>query len=299
MAHSLVRCVVVGWLTIEASAVLPCAAGGDCVHTSACPEDQVDARGCCRAAPDPNGVVAIVVTKPTATGCPRGMVRIPGGELAMGSRPGIGDEDEHPQHRVTLPGYCLDATEVTVAAYAACVAAGACTPAAEPAASGPASSCNGSRSDRQLHPINCVDWDQAVAYCTSTSKRLPSEAEWEYAAVGPSGTLYPWGSEPPSAKLLNACGAECRQATSPVGSFPRGKTPLGVFDLAGNVAEWTADLYQSYTGVASAFQDGPHRVVRGSSFFDEAAPLARGASRGHANPRNRGGNLGFRCARDL
>jgi formylglycine-generating enzyme required for sulfatase activity len=87
------------------------------------------------------------------------------------------------------------------------------------------------------------------------------------------------------------------EATAPVGSFPGGASPFGALDMAGNVAEWTDDLYRSYTGTASSYQDGPHRVVRGGAWSQGAASLVRGASRDNNNPAGRPVNVGFRCAR--
>ena len=259
-----------------------------------------------------------------AAGCPSDMVHVTGGTFSMGSPAGVGDEDEHPQHPVTLTEYCIDKTEVTVAAYTQCVGSGKCTAALEPAKEGVDSLysvCNGKRADRQDHPVNCVDWNQATAYCTWAKKRLPSEAEWEYAARGGEGRTYPWGNEAPSAKRLNACGSECRafgkrlglewkvmyedrdlwEATAPVGSFPSGASPFGALDMAGNVWEWTADWYGAYTAVASANPHGPKdgtvRVIRGGGWGSSGASGVRGASRSRIEPALRLSGLGLRCAR--
>jgi formylglycine-generating enzyme required for sulfatase activity len=249
------------------------------------------------------------------------MVHVPGGTFSMGSPTGVGDDDEHPQHQVMLSGYCIDKTEVTVAAYTQCMASGKCTAASEPTKGGVGSLCNGTRADRQNYPVNCVDWNQATAYCASVNKRLPSEAEWEYAARGEDGRTYPWGMEAPSAKRLNACGSECRalgkrlgskwtvmyegndtwEATAPVGSFQSGASLLGVLDMAGNVWEWTADWYGAYMAGASTNphgpKEGPDRVIRGGDWLFDDASRVRGAFRGESVPTDRNSRLGLRCAR--
>ena len=265
---------------------------------------------------------AVAVQVPWLAGCPADMVHVRGGTFLMGSPPWVGD-DEHPQHTVTLRGYCIDRTEVTVAAYTRCVASGKCTAPAEPAKLGGDRLCNGTRGDRQDHPVNCVDWNQAKAYCAWANRRLPSEAEWEYAARGGEGSTYPWGSEAPSARRLNACGSECRargkqlgpgaskvmyedtdgwEATAPVGSFPGGASPFGALDMAGNVWEWTADWYGEYQAGASTNPTGPKegtaRVIRGGGWSEIDASRVRGASRFWDEPANRSADRGLRCAHE-
>ncbi|HEX3474273.1 MAG TPA: SUMF1/EgtB/PvdO family nonheme iron enzyme [Kofleriaceae bacterium] len=261
--------------------------------------------------------------------CPAGMVPIPAGTFRMGSPDGVGDLDEHPQHEVTLLAYCIDKTEVTVKAYAACVAGKGCSRAPVTVSWSGVSAddvkrysrfCN--RDDHPDHPINCVDWNQATAYCAWAGKRLPTEAEWEYAARGNDGRVYPWGNEPPSAKRLNACGSECVamakrelnldwrsmydasdgwETTAPVGSFPDGASPFGVLDMAGNVWEWTADWYGPYTAAAavnpSGAKSGPERVLRGGAWLDNVAGHVRAAFRSGLGASGRNDYAGFRCAR--
>jgi formylglycine-generating enzyme required for sulfatase activity len=327
MIRSSARFAVIGLLALGASTAIMVgrAISDDCVHSASCPEEHIDGRGCCRmpASPDTNvdARIGILTGKAatTPTRCPDDMVPVAAAAFLMGSPPGAGDPDEHPQHRVALGGYCIDRTEVTVAAYTRCVASGKCTPAAEPEAAGLGSLCNGKRVDRQGYPINCVNWEQARVYCAAAGKRLPSEAEWEYAARGPDERTYPWGHEAPRAELLNACGADCRtlatrlkfadrramyagddhwETTAPVGSFRDGASPFGALDMAGNVAEWTEDTYhEDYAGTASHFNDGPHQVVRGGAWNHGVASWVRGASRDSYNPAMRSVNIGFRCAR--
>lgn len=278
---------------------------------------------------------------PTPPSCPRDMVLILGGEFLMGSSE-RGD-DVYPQHRVRLNAYCLDRTEVTVAAYRACVTQGACEPAGTTVDWSGISdddrrilseSCNWSRSRVDDHPINCVSWNQAFRYCAQPylpggNRRLPTEAEWEFAARGTDGRVYPWGNDPPSARLLNAAGDEYRRymdsrgrhawpsmekfgddgwpTTAPVGSFPAGRSPFGLLDMAGNVVEWIEDLHGPYpplnTIIPSAIANPsgpPHGTRRGrrGGGFDVWDPWwASALYRRPGDPSNRIDSLGFRCAR--
>ncbi len=267
-------------------------------------------------------------SQPAQGGCPAGMVRVPTGTFRMGSPDGEGEDREHPQHEVTLSGYCIDRTEVTVKEYRACVAAGGCTatPSKMEVQQGASPVvvkmwCNGK--DRADHPINCVSWEQAVAYCRSVQKRLPTEAEWEYAARGSDGRKYPWGDQPPSASRLNACQNECVlmaerdlkvewhgmyndddgwPTTAPVGSYPGGASPFGVLNLAGNVSEWTADSAEPYTAAAARDPQrsgpGEGRVIRGSGWLDNNPSWVRAASRFYSVERDQASlEVGFRCAR--
>jgi formylglycine-generating enzyme required for sulfatase activity len=149
-------------------------------------------------------------SSPLATGaapessapCPTGMAVLPGGTFSMGDR----------HDTVTVQPFCMDVTEVTTSAFGSCVAAFECSePSAyEPDASAWAQACNWKRPGAALHPINCVTWAQASAYCKWANKRLPTEEEWEWAARSAGeGRVYPWGEGPPSAELVNACGPEC------------------------------------------------------------------------------------------
>jgi formylglycine-generating enzyme required for sulfatase activity len=260
--------------------------------------------------------------------CPADMVAVPADTFQMGSIEGSGDTDERPRHLVTLSPYCLDRTEVTVAAYAACAAAGACLPPPL-TVNWPSYSiddvrrfsawCN--RGDRPDHPINCVDWGQAVAYCAWKERRLPSEAEWEYAARSDDDRIYPWGNGAPTPRRLNACGSECTSfgqqggiawktlhggddgwpTTAPVGSYPAGASRFGALDMAGNVWEWTADWYGAYTDAAAADPQGPpsgtSRISRGGGWSSGGAHSARAADRDWFDPAVREASLGFRCAR--
>jgi formylglycine-generating enzyme required for sulfatase activity len=244
------------------------------------------------------------------------MVRIPGGELSMGSDGADANRDEKPVHQVRVADFWLDKTEVTVRAYAACVRGGACS---EPDAFADKRGdfhvfCNWRHPQgRWSHPINCVDFAQAEAYCRWAGKRLPTEAEWEHAARGGESRKYPWGNATPDATRLNACEPACHAnlaakrfyavppmyaaddgwpETAPVGSFPAGASKQGVLDLAGNVWEWTSSLYTSYDGKHSE----PKRVLRGGSWGGGDPKTERTTYRFRLDPKSRAQFLGFRCA---
>ena len=276
-----------------------------------------------------SSAVAPPVLAPAKTKCPEGSVLIPGGSMFMGARDL--NDDAKPPHEVTITSFCLDRTEVTTRAYGACVEKGMCERALEQVSWTGVSAaakkryspfCNAGKPDRGEHPVNCVAWPMADNYCKKSGGRLPTEAEWEYAARGSNQRKYPWGDDPPSAKLLNACGKECAlwgdknaekhstmyddddgfSATAPVGSFPAGAAAHGVMDLAGNVWEWTADNYAPYTDVKQQDPRGPaagnRRVVRGGDYFAFHADWARPAYRWKTEPESYNHAIGFRCAAD-
>ena len=252
--------------------------------------------------------------------CPDGMAAIPSGKFTMGSNDG--ESDERPTHEVQLNAFCIDLSEVTVAQYDACAKENAC-PAANKSVEWAGISahdhavwdgfCNEGKPDRQTHPINCVTFDEARAFCKHQNKRLPSEQEWEYAARGSEDRTFPWGPAAPAATLLNACGAECAAkgkiegiewsalypaddgwvGTAPVRSFPQGRTPQGVFDLGGNVSEWTASAFCPYPGTNCMAE---MRATRGSSWSSDEMREVRAATRGKNASSARAADLGFRCA---
>lgn len=236
--------------------------------------------------------------------------------------------EERPAHHVTMHAFCMDRFEVTTRAYRACSDRGDCLRApAENRYRGLTAVearmydplCNGAADGRGDHPVNCVDWSMADRYCRAQGKRLPTEAEWERAARGSDGRRYPWGDAPPSAKRLNACGAECEAflgaqaagalhgeddgfaATAPVGSFPLGASRWGIEDLAGNVWEWVADWYGPYAAEDAIDPRGPSsgraRVIRGGGWNGARADWVRPSFRHAVGPETRSHGIGFRCAR--
>jgi len=221
-------------------------------------------------------------------------VKIPGGSFTMGS----GDMDASPLSFVSVKPFEMSKSEVTFRQYRACVAAGACTPweekcaAVEPKALG------------EDHPVLCVDWTQARAYAAWVGGRLPSEAEWEYAARSAGKERdYPWGNEAPTCDKAAYDGGDCgKGSTRPVCTSPRGNTEQGLCDMAGNVAEWAADRYSgSYRetpadGTPRAGIENAVRPYRGGAWYDGNDAL-RAASRDMSDEASASADIGFRPAR--
>jgi len=242
--------------------------------------------------------------------CPAGMVWFAAGTFKMGTTDADEDAmpDDMPQHPVKVAAFCMATLETSVAEYESCVRAGKCTAAQPPNYP----ECNMGASGRQDHPINCVDFAQATAYCEAQGGRLPTEEEWEYAARGTTGRKYPWGQAPPDTKRLNACDEKCMllglkidvmfetsdgfATTAPVGSFPKGATPEGLLDMAGNVAEWTSGKGCPYTEQTCA---DDKRIVRGGAWDMgmRATVTTWGRSAGARDPSEVSSGVGFRCAR--
>jgi formylglycine-generating enzyme required for sulfatase activity len=247
---------------------------------------------------------------------PPGMALIPAGAFRMGCPPGLPTcgADQTPQHEVQLDAYFIDRTEVTVAAYQACVDATVCKPAAVGA--GPyAKYHNWQVAGREQHPVNGVRWQDAVAYCGWVGGRLPTEAEWEKALRGGlADQRYPWGTDDPTCipdqpntiVWYDAGGPGCgMDRTWPVGT---GSTAngYGLFDLSGNVAEWVADWYDAgWYGSPAALDNpagpavGTAKGARGGQFLIETKLYFHAAARNKADPSERNHALGFRCARSL
>jgi formylglycine-generating enzyme required for sulfatase activity len=237
------------------------------------------------------------------------MALIPAGEFIMGSddvdTSGKSEEfgfnepwylPEHPQHKVHLKAFYIDLYEVNNGKYKAYlmgtgrVVKNELTKLLQP---------------MQLlvneHPVRHVTWYDADHYCRSVGKRLPTEAEWEKAARGTEGLEYPWGNDW-HADYLNNGGRESQ--VTPVGSFSQGRSPYGVFDLAGNVMEWVADWYEAYPG--SDYQSPKYgqqnKVVRGGGWGGVGHYVIphyfRGAYRYNFPPDGGYNDVGFRCAMD-
>ncbi len=246
---------------------------------------------------DTNGEAVQVVEEHV----PDDMVLVPAGSFRMGCDSSDRDcwANERPRHDVYLDTFYIDKTEVTVADYTQCRRAGSCT---QP---NTGHGCNWGLEHRTNHPINCVDWDQAKSFCAWVAKRLPSESEWEKAARGADGRVYPWGDQKPSCSyaIMDDGGDGCGQDhTWPVGSMTQGASPYGALDMAGNVWEWVNDWYDEdyYAASPKRNPEGPprgsRRVFRGGGWPNGFAAL-RTSGRNKFKPEERFSNLGFRCAR--
>ena len=183
------------------------------------------------------------------------MVRVPPGMFVMGSdHDGKGEKPPH--HVVVTHAFYIDRTEVRADAYATCVAEGACSLNKVHAGDLVESifGCNTDK-ERPKHPANCIDRAQAEKYCAFVKKRLPTEAEWEYAARGNDEREFPWGSTMPtrcSQAILTGMSGACgeRKGTWEVATTADGKSPFGALDMAGNVWEWVADGWDAYPAAA-------------------------------------------------
>ncbi len=264
------------------------------------------------------------------------MVLIEGGSYPIGSA--AGSASARPPHRITLDPFLVDVYEVTNAQFATFlntlevpakrdVRAGELRP---DDVEGPDAdrSWGGSGNDRAFiemddtdarigiadgrftpepgfadHPVSESTWQGAVAFCAWRGARLPTEVEWEAAARGKEGRTYPWGEAPPTPE--HAVFGRGRGETDPVGSHPKGATPEGVFDLAGNETEWTSSLFKPYPYDATDGREDPNapgeRVTRGGDHvFDVASNQLTGTFRDgfSRDPRRGHRHIGFRCAKD-
>ncbi len=239
------------------------------------------------------------------------MVFVPEGSFEMGSATGINKEneiiiyvDEKPVHEVFLNAFYIDKFEVSNAQYKACVKAGKCD-APSDTSSDTRSSYYGNPSYAE-YPVIHINWYNARDYCAWAGGRLPTEAEWEKAARGTDGRMYPWGNENPSCSLVNsfneATSKRCFLDTKAVGSFPENASPYGALDMAGNVWEWVNDWYQEdyYSRSPVSNPSGPSsgdiKVLRGGSwYYDYGWDVLRTVYRGTSPVSNSSNDIGFRC----
>lgn len=236
-----------------------------------------------------------------------GMIYIPGGKFIMGSddvdnrglgkefgaRGGAFYEDEKPVRNLYLDGFYIDKFEVINKDYKFF-----CNKTGYPP---PTTWEKGMYiSGQEMHPVENVDWFNANEYCKWAGKRLPTEEEWEKAARGPNGNRYPWGMEFDMKK-----GNFDRGDTVPVGSMPVDKSYYGVFDMGGNVMEWTSSWYKPYPGSTKESKDfgEKYRILRGGSgvvvgHYNLSKIFSRSSARRFYLPGGKGNDGGIRCAKD-
>ena len=284
------RVFIVGlaWVGLAA---MPAGCGGSAVGTQ-----PATATATPEATPRPTLRAVATETSPVD-----GMVTVyvPAGTFQMGSLAGIGDDNEQPQHEVYLDAYWIDQTEVTNRMYARCVADGACPPPEDGSSDTRPSYYGNPAYDN--YPVIHVLYASAQAYCEWAGRRLPTEAEWERAARGEDGWIYPWGDEAPTCDLANFEG--CLRDTWEAGGAPAGASPYGALDMAGNVWEFVGSRCFSYPYDASDGREdlmgGGPRIMRGGSWYNDPEDL-RAANRGSYHPSYAYAltSIGFRCARD-
>ena len=222
------------------------------------------------------------------------MALVPAGEFTMGSV--TGDADEQPVHKVYLDAFFMDLHQLSVAQYARFLE--------DTHHEAPPEWSLMNRPQNQNRPVANVNWAEADAYCKWAGKRLPTEAEWEKAARGTDGRTYPWGNAPPTALHANS-GKEVwsNHATlTPVGMFEEGKSPYGIYDMAGNVWEWVGDWYDQDYYKTSPQQNptgppmGLYKVIRGGSWGSGPKNLRSSDRETHLTS-FQGFGTGFRCAK--
>ena len=246
-----------------------------------------------------------------------GMVQVyvPQGSFQMGGLDQRAASDEKPVHKVDMKGYWIDKVEVTNAMFLLCIQAGTCSPPQSTSSESRPSYFNNPEFNN--YPVVNVTWDDAKKYCEWAGRRLPSEAEWEYAARGNGINTFPWGDDKPDASRANF--NYMLGDTNQVGSYPSGASLFGALDMAGNVFEWTNDYYDAeyYASGPASNPAGPmsrtayfNRVVRGGSYADGEAEIRVSKRASVLGPNysaelgseaylgDFSSRIGFRCASD-
>lgn len=226
------------------------------------------------------------------------MILVPGGDFEMGSVAGVGGDDEQPLHHVYVDAFYMDKYPVTVQDYNSFLKSTGGKP--------PRFWKEANLQRDKKRPVVGVSWFDSNAYCNSMGKRLPTEPEWEKTARGTDGRQYPWGNEKPTRHHVNFDSEWSEwngyRTLTNVDEFPSGKSPYGVYDMAGNVCEWVGDWYGEfyYKNSNKKNPKGPARgdkkVIRGGSWKDKAEDL-RSTFRDWLHPSDKTPDVGFRCAK--
>jgi formylglycine-generating enzyme required for sulfatase activity len=229
---------------------------------------------------------------------PNEMILVPAGEFIRGTDSRL--PDEGPQHTMDVAAFYIDKFEVTNLQYQRSLQFTGRKP--------PEHFVNGRYPEGKAdHPVVFVSWFDAKAYCNWAGKRLPNDIEWEKAARGTDGRTYPWGDEfsieyvnsPVRWTTLKLIGD-----TTPVGAFEKGKSVYGLYDMSGNVWEWTSSRYEAYPGNTRKSENygGNYRVLKGGSWWDcsfyQCGISAPVYNRSFFHPRTTNNSFGFRCAKD-
>ncbi len=228
------------------------------------------------------------------------MVLIPAGEFLMGSPEGSGRKDEHPQHKVYLDAFWMDRYEVTGKDFEVYLSR---NPDQHPTITGWYD--RQVRPDMAQKPVFGLTWKRCRNYCLWRNKRLPTEAEWERAAAGTEHRPYPWGDAPPDftrAHYGKCCFIMRGEILKEVGSLKSGQTPEGIFEMAGNIAEWVHDWYDADYYQYSPYKNptgpekGKYHVVRGGA-WNSLVDYMRNAHRYGENDGQDFYGIGCRCAK--
>ena len=229
---------------------------------------------------------------------PNPVILIPAGDFIMGTNDRL--PDEGPEHTVYLPAFYIDKYEVTNLQYKQFIDADN--------RKSPSHFRNRTYPEGKAdHPVTFVNWHDAEAYCQWANKRLPTDAEWEKAARGTDGRIFPWGNEFDVNKANTPVRWEALMQngdTTPVGSFASGISPYGLYDMSGNVWEWTSSWYQPYPGNQHKTENygETYKVLKGGSWWDcsfyKCGISAPGYNRAFFLQGTRNKSFGFRCAKD-
>ena len=250
-------------------------------------------------------VAGVVTAAPVLAGSPGteeppNMALIPAGEFLMGSPEGTGREDEYPQHTIFLDTYWIDRYEVTGGDFEEYLAQ---NPKQHPTVTG----WHGRkvRPGMERKPVIGLTWKRCRNYCQWRGKRLPTEAEWERAAGGKKHRTYPWGEEPPDATRAHfnrCCFISKGDTLREVGSLESGKTPEGVYEMSGNIAEWVFDWYDAHYYEKSPLKNpkgpvkGKYHVIRGGA-WNSLPDYMRVSHRYGQNDGQEFYGIGCRCAK--